>query len=132
MTQPSEPKGTPSDHGTPPTSDDRSATGPRVSEPSGIPGFFWWIVIGSILSLGAGVTLLVLSQTGQLGAAGGTGPGHLSESYTEGQRVDIWRNESWHPGAVVSVDGSTYKVRYDRANVFGEESVDASRLRAGK
>lgn len=107
-----------------------------MSEPKpaeGFPALFWWVVIGSILSLGTGVTLLVLSQTGKLGDNNGAaGPGLPSTRYLAGQRVDIWRNESWHPGNILSVDGTTYRVRYDENKVFGEEIVDASRLREAR
>jgi hypothetical protein len=97
-----------------------------------VPAFFWLIVVSSILSLGGGATLLFLSQSGRLGAGAVDGPGLTSEVYVAGQRVEIWRNESWHPGTVTSVDGLRYRVRYDQANVFVDETLDASRLRAGR
>ena len=96
---------------------------------SGVPRFFWWIVVGSILSLGGGVTLLVMGQMGSLGVPAGAGPGLASERYASQQQVDIWKNESWHPGVVVAVEGTRYRVHYDEA-VFGEETVDPTRLRA--
>jgi len=99
---------------------------PRRSD-SGIPTFFWWIIVGSVLSLGGGITLFIMNQAGSLGANAGAGPGLRSQTYVVQQRVDIWKNESWHPGQVLSVDGSDYRVRYDET-IFGEETVDVTRL----
>lgn len=97
-------------------------------EPSGIPRWFWLVLLSGVISLGGGATLLFLSQTGSLGLNAGDGPGLPSELYTAAQPVDIWKNESWHPGTVVSVDDARYRVRYEQGHVFPEETVDATRL----
>jgi hypothetical protein len=99
-----------------------------LEEPRGTPPWFWLVVIAGVISLGGGATLLYLSQTGGLGLNAGTGPGLPSETYVARQQVDIWKNDSWHPGAVVAVEGSRYRVRFDRAEVFPDEVVDATRL----
>jgi hypothetical protein len=96
---------------------------------SGLPPFFWWIVVGAVLSLGGGVTLFVMNQRGSLGVGAGAGPGLASESYTPQQRVEIWKNESWHPGVILGVDGPRYRVHYEQP-VFRDETVDPTRLRA--
>jgi hypothetical protein len=90
--------------------------------------WFWLVMVGGLISLGGGGTLLYLSQSGSLGIGSGDGPGLPSESYVAQQHVDIWKNESWHAGSVVSVDGDHYRVHYDQSKVFPDETVDATRL----
>lgn len=97
--------------------------------PRGTPVWFWVVLLAGVLSLGGGATLLYLSQSGALGLNAGAGPGLPSGRYSAEQRVDIWKNESWHPGSVTAVDGARYRVRYDQSHVFPEETVDATRLR---
>jgi hypothetical protein len=103
---------------------------PRETEPGGFPLVFWIIVVCALLSLAGGGTLFFLSQRGALGANPGGGPGLTFESYVTEQSVDIWRNESWHPGTIEQVKDRRYFVRYDRSDIFQSEWLDASRLRA--
>jgi hypothetical protein len=106
---------------------DRAAA---TSDPSG-KRLFWTLAIGGALSLAVGSTLFILNQ-GALGASGAAGPGAASASYAAGQVVNIWRNESWLPGKIVRAESDRYLVAYDLAEVFSEEWVDASRVRAAR
>ncbi len=89
----------------------------------------WLLLAAGGLSLIGGGALFALNQTTAGGPGGQLGPGRVGEAYQAGERVDIWRNESWHPGGIVAADGEHYRVRYDRSEVFGAEVVDTSRLR---
>ncbi len=89
----------------------------------------WLLLAAGALSLLGGGALFAINQTTAGGPGGQLGPGRLEETYQTGEQVDIWRNESWHSGKVVAVDGERYRVQYDRADVFSAERVDNSRLR---
>lgn len=103
---------------------------PKQGEDKSAAPLLFWVILGSaLIALGGGATLLVLSQTGALGATGGVGPGLMSEAYVEGQRVDIWWRERWQPGAVTKKADDRYQVHYDGFDASFDEWVDASRLR---